>query len=158
MNPPPPPPRLNHAPIVLVGGFTVWGRDEAFGLKYWGGPGRDVQEDLKALGFETVTASPGPFSSNWDRAAELYALLKGGRVDYGRAHAERYGHARFGRTFPGLLPALGGPDQPKAHLVGHSMGGQTIRVLAQLLAEGDEAERRATPPGELSSLFQGGHP
>lgn len=150
-----PGPRLNRAPIVLVGGFTVWGRDEVFGLKYWGGPGRDVQEDLKAQGFETVTAAPGPFSSNWDRAAEVYALLKGGRVDYGKAHAARCGHARFGRTCPGLLPALGTPEQPRAHLVGHSMGGQTIRVLAHLLAEGDEEERRASP-GDLSPLFQGG--
>ena len=143
------------APIVLVGGFTAWGREEAFGIKYWGGPGRDVQEDLKARGFPVVTAAPGPFSSNWDRAAEVYALLAGGTVDYGLAHARRYGHARFGRTHPGLLPGWGGAE-PAVHLVGHSMGGQTIRVLAHLLAEGDEEERRATPPGELSPLFQGG--
>ncbi len=153
----PAPPRLNQAPIVLVGGFTVWGREEAFGLKYWGGPGRDVQEDLKALGYDTVTAAPGPFSSNWDRAAEVYAQLRGGRVDYGKAHAERCGHARYGRTYPGLLPSWGGPEVPQVHLVGHSMGGQTIRVLAHLLAEGDAQERAQTPPEDLSPLFQGGH-
>ena len=139
------------APIVLVGGFTAWGREEAFGIKYWGGPGRDVQEDLKARGFPVVTAAPGPFSSNWDRAAEVYAQVWGGTVDYGEAHARRFGHARFGRTCPGLLP--GGA----AHFLGHSMGGQTIRVLAHLLAEGSEDERQATPEG-LSPLFRGGQP
>ena len=152
------PPRLNLAPLVLVGGFTVWGRDEAWGLKYWGGPGQDLQEALTAAGFPTLTAAPGPFSSNWDRAAEVYAMLKGGRVDYGLAHSRRFGHARYGRTWPGLLPAWGGPDLPAVHLLGHSMGGQTIRVLAHLMDRGDEAERRATPDGELSPLFQGGQP
>ena len=76
---PPPPPRNTH-PIVLVGGFSVWGREEIFGLKYWGGT-RDLQEDLRAEGFPVLTAAPGPFSSNWDRACEVYAILKGGRVD-----------------------------------------------------------------------------
>jgi triacylglycerol lipase len=142
---------IRRAPIVLVGGFTVWGREEAFGIKYWGGPGRDIQEDLKAHGFPAVTAAPGPVSSNWDRAAEVYAQVRGGTVDYGAAHAQRFGHARFGRTYPGLLP------EGAAHFVGHSMGGQTIRVLAHLLAEGSEEERRATPEG-LSPLFLGGQP
>ena len=150
--------RLNRAPIVLVGGFTGWGRQEAFGLKYWGGPGRDVQEDLNALGYVTCSGSVGPISSNWDRAAELFAVLKGGTVDYGQAHAARAGHARFGRTYPGLLPAWGGPALPVVHLVGHSMGGQTIRVLTRLLAEGDGEERRVTPAADLSPLFQGGRP
>lgn len=145
---------IRRAPIVLVGGFTVWGREEAFGIKYWGGPGRDIQDDLRAKGHPTVTAAPGPFSSNWDRAAEVYAQLRGGTVDYGRAHAERFGHARFGRAYPGLLPDW----EQGAHFIGHSMGGQTIRVLAHLLAEGSEEERLATPEGELSPLFRGGHP
>ena len=152
---PPPPPRNAH-PIVLVGGFSVWGRDEAFGLKYWGGK-RDLQEDLRAEGFPVITAAPGPFSSNWDRACEVYAILKGGRVDYGKAHAAAHGHARFGRTYSPLLPTWGS-DTPKVHLLGHSMGGQTARMLTQLLIRGDEAERKATPAAELSPLFQGGHP
>jgi len=37
------------------------------------------------------------------------------------------------------------------------MGGQTSRVLVHLLEEGDPAELAATPPGELSPLFAGGH-
>ncbi len=152
---PPPPPRNAH-PIVLVGGFSVWGRDEVFGLKYWGGK-RDLQEDLRAEGFPVITAAPGPFSSNWDRACEVYAILKGGRVDYGKAHAAAHGHARFGRTYSALLPTWG-DSTPKVHLLGHSMGGQTIRLLTHLLVQGDEAERKATPEAELSPLFRGGNP
>jgi len=154
------PPRRNHAPIVLVGGFTNWGREELLGFKYWGGKGRDIQEDLVSRDFETVTAAVGPLSSNWDRACEAFAILRGGRVDYGKAHAERHGHARFGRTYPGLLKTWGepGPAGPmKVHLVGHSQGGQTARTLTHLLAEGDATERAATAADELSALFQGGH-
>lgn len=149
------PPR-NRAPIALVGGFTNWGREELFGFHYWGGRHRDIQEDLKAHGFETHTVAVGPFSSNWDRACEAFAILHGGRVDYGKAHAERHGHARFGRTYPGLLNAW--DAEHRIHLVGHSQGGQTVRVLSHLLAMGDEAERTATPPEELSPLFAGLHP
>ena len=151
----------NDFPIALVGGFSSWGRDELLGAKYWGGLGRDIQEDLKLQGHETVTPAVAPFSSNWDRACELYAILKGGCVDYGKAHSERFGHGRYGRTYPGLLKHWGETDASghlaKVHLVAHSQGGQTSRMVTQLLAEGDAKEREATPAGELSPLFQGGH-
>lgn len=151
--------RQNHYPIVLVHGFAGFGRDELLGFKYWGGL-IDLQEDLRAHGYETYTAAVGPFSSNWDRAVELYTQIVGGRVDYGAAHAAEHGHERFGRTYPGLYPQWGQIDpatgQPfKIHLIGHSMGGQTIRLLAQLLAEGSAEERAATPPDQLSPLFNG---
>lgn len=151
--PEPPPPRNAH-PIVLVGGFTSWGREEAFGFRYWGGPGRDLQEDLKAQGHPCVTAAVGPLSSNWDRACELFAQLKGGRVDYGAAHAKTHGHARFGRTYAGLLPAWGTATLPRAHFLGHSQGGQTIRVLEHLLAHGAPEEATAAP--DASPFFAGG--
>jgi len=147
--------RRNTAPIALLGGFTVWGREEAFGFPYWGGARGDIQEDLKARGFETVTVAVGPLASNWDRACEAYAILKGGRVDYGQAHAQRHGHARFGRTYPGLLPRWGEAGT-KLHIIAHSQGGQTARLLVHLLAEGDAAERAVTPGHALCPLFQGG--
>ncbi|HEY1013870.1 MAG TPA: lipase, partial [Herpetosiphonaceae bacterium] len=123
----------------------------------WGGF-QDIQEQLTGQGYKTLTAAVGPFSSNWDRAAELYAQIAGGTVDYGAAHSAKHGHARFGRTFPGLYREWGSADpatgQPrKVHLVAHSQGGQTARVLAQLLAEGSAAERAATPAAQLSPLF-----
>ncbi|TYZ66215.1 hypothetical protein PybrP1_011866, partial [[Pythium] brassicae (nom. inval.)] len=60
----------NKYPIVLVHGFSGWGRDELLGLKYWGGIQGDLQEQLKAQGYTVYTAAVGPFSSNWDRACE----------------------------------------------------------------------------------------
>jgi triacylglycerol lipase len=153
--------RQNSYPIVLVHGFAGFGRDGFHGLiKYWGGL-HDIQQDLVNLGFPTLTAAIGPFSSNWDRTCELFAQIKGGRVDYGEAHARKFGHARFGRTFPGLFPQWGEINPRtgrinKVHLIGHSMGGQTVRQLAQLLEQGSAEERAVTPPDQLSSLFAGG--
>ena len=149
----------NDYPLVLVHGFTGWGRDELLGFKYWGGF-EDLQAILDRAGHRTHTGVVGPLASNWDRACELYAYLKGGTVDYGHAHAAAHGHARYGRTFPSLYPGWGAADANgqlrKVHLVGHSQGGQTVRVLAALLAQGDPEERAATPTAELSPLFQGG--
>jgi triacylglycerol lipase len=129
-------------------------------LNYWGGL-NDIPTYLHNNGFTAYPASIGPFSSNWDRACELFAQIKGGQVDYGLAHASKYGHARYGRTFPGLYPQWGGADPrtgqiDKVHLITHSMGGQTARQLLQLLAQGSAEERAATPANQLSPLFAGG--
>lgn len=152
--------KQNDCPIVLVHGFTGWGRDEMAGYLYWGGLG-DIEADLNRHGYKTFTAAVGPFSSNWDRACELYAFIKGGTVDYGAAHAAKYGHARFGRTYPGIYPQWGEADPVtgkvnKIHLVGHSMGGQTIRMLIQLLENGSPEEMAATSPDQISPLFTRG--
>ncbi len=149
----------NDYPLALVHGFAGWGRDELLGFKYWGGF-NDLQETLNQAGYRTYTGVVGPFASNWDRACELYAYLKGGTVDYGQAHAATHRHARYGRSFPGLYPAWGTQDRQgrirKIHLIGHSQGGQTVRVLTGLLEQGDPAEIAATPEAERSPLFQGG--
>jgi triacylglycerol lipase len=153
-------PRRNSYPIVLVHGLLGFGREELFGYKYWGGF-TDLEAELRAAGFEACTAAVGPVASNWDRACELYACIRGGRVDYGQAHAARHGHERYGRLYPGLVPDWGQPDPAtgesrKVHIIGHSLGGPTGRVLIQLLAEGSAEERAATPAGSLSPLFIGG--
>ena len=125
----------NNYPVVLVHGFLGWGRDEVAGFKYWGGT-TDLQEKMRDSGYEVYTATVGPISSNWDRACELYAYIVGGTVDYGEAHSSKYGHDRYGRTYPGLYKKVS--DANKIHLVGHSMGGQTVRTITQLLSEGSE--------------------
>ncbi|MBN1412717.1 MAG: triacylglycerol lipase [Spirochaetales bacterium] len=152
-------PQRNQTPIVLLHGFGGFGRDEALGVRYWG-IFTDLQEQLSKDGFSVFTPAVGPISSNWDRACELYAVLKGGTVDYGTVHSARFGHSRYGRTYPGLFPLWGETDSStglvrKIHIIGHSMGGQTARLLAALLERGSEEERAAA--GEsLSPLFAGG--
>jgi triacylglycerol lipase len=151
--------RQNTYPIVLVHGLFGWGRDEVLNVKYWGGIHGDIQNDLNRYGYQTLTAAVGPVSSNWDRACELYAYIKGGTVDYGKVHSAKMGHARFGRTYPGIYPEWGRAQADKKikkiHLLGHSQGGQTIRLLAQLLSEGSAEEIKGTTKEELSPLFQG---
>jgi len=148
----------NNYPLILVHGFAGWGPGEMLGYRYWGGFG-DIEGDLNAQGYRVMTAVVGPVSSNWDRACELFAYIRGGRVDYGAAHSDTHGHARFGRSFPGLYPEWGERDSAgavqKVHLLAHSMGGQTVRVLVQLLETGSSSE--LTAGGETSMLFQGGH-
>ncbi|PLT32912.1 lipase [Bacillus sp. V5-8f] len=150
------PMKKNSYPIVLVHGLTGWGEDEMLGFRYWGG-NRDLNDFLNSKGYEVYTATVGPVSSNWDRAAELYAYIKGGTVDYGAAHAKKHGHARFGRTYEGLYPEW--TDNSKIHLVGHSMGGQTSRMLTELLRSGNEEEltyhKQHPEEKEISPLYQG---
>ncbi|MEW9094136.1 MAG: lipase [Clostridiaceae bacterium] len=142
----------NNYPIILVHGFMGFGRDELLSYKYWGGV-VDLQEELNATGYETYTATVGPVSSNWDRACELYAYIVGGTVDYGEAHAKKFRHNRYGRTYPGLYKNIS--NENKIHLIGHSMGGQTIRTLTQLLSEGSQDEINYGQEN-LSPLFEGG--
>nr|WP_319488797.1 lipase [uncultured Caproiciproducens sp.] len=149
--------RQNTYPIVLCHGNGGWGRDEMLGYKYWGGVD-DLQKKMTDAGYTTYTAAVGPYSSNWDRACELYAYIKGGTVDYGKAHSEEYGHARYGKTYPGLYTSWGNQVDGKInkiHLVGHSQGGQTTRVLIQLLEQGS-AEEKTASPSDVSPLFTGG--
>ncbi|DBA02293.1 TPA: hypothetical protein N0F65_006168, partial [Lagenidium giganteum] len=130
---------INDYPIVLVHGFAGWGRTEMGGMKYWGGFNGDYEQRLKDEGYDVRTAAVGPFSSQWDRAVELYSYIKGGCVNYGPNHSKTFGHAGTGRCFEGIYPEWGNVVNGKVnkiHLVGHSMGGQTIRMLAQLLAHG----------------------
>ena len=95
----------------------------------------------------TYVAAVGPaLKQLGPRLRTLRAVIKGGRVDYGAAHsAKAHGHERYGREFtPDILPDWG--EDPahtrKLHLIGHSQGGQTVRVLSALLANGDAAERQ----------------
>jgi len=129
-----------------------YGRNEGLGIKYWGGL-EDYEKELQETGHETYTAVLGPVSSNWDRACELYAYIVGGTVDYGAAHAAKFGHTRYGKTYPGVYKDIS--DQNKVHLVGHSMGGQTIRALTQLLSEGFKDEINYNQKN-ISPLFTGG--
>lgn len=146
-------------PYVFVHGYAGWGFDDGLNdlTTYWGGFNGDfvkfLNEDTRC---ECYNASVGSFSSGWDRACELYAQLTGTRVDYGKAHSETYNHARYGKTYETPL-FEGWSESKKINLIAHSFGGNTVRLLATLMAEGSDAEREATPAGELSPLFAGGN-
>lgn len=147
---------VNNDTIVLFHGFAGWDRDEMFGLKYWGGgwSGKlDLQEYLKSEGYDTVTVGVGPISSNWDRAIEAYYELKGGTVDYGAAHAAKHGHNRYGRTYTARLSAW--DESHKVHIIAHSQGGQSSRLLVELLRNG-AAEERSASGTALADIFKGG--
>lgn len=143
-------------PIVHVGGVGCWGDDADINdvLHIWGMFAESLEEYLQAEGYEVYSASIGPISSNWDRACEIYASLTGTRVDYGEAHAKTHNHDRYGETYETPLVEDWGPER-KVHLLSHSYGGATIRMLAHLCEEGSAEERAATPAAELSPLFKG---
>ncbi|MEJ7542985.1 lipase, partial [Staphylococcus intermedius] len=107
-------------------------------------------------GYNVHEANIGAFSSNYDRAVELYYYVKGGRVDYGAAHAAKYGHHRYGRTYKGIMRDW--EPGKKIHFIGHSMGGQTIRQMEEFLRNGnqEEIEYQRQHGGTISDLFTGG--
>ena len=122
----------NQYPIVLIHGFMGWGTEEMAGYKYWGGK-HDFEEYLESLGYEVYTVSIGPISSNWDRAIETYYQIKGGQVDYGKKHSDKYSIIQKpkNKNWEGLYSQWGS-DNP-IHIIGHSLGGQTARMLQFLL-------------------------
>ncbi len=149
-------------PYVFVHGFLGWGEDEGIDddLAYWGGTSCDLVKELNEAGHECYAASVGPLSSNWDRACELYAQITGTTVDYGAAHAEKHDHARYGRTYTEpMIDGWGELDENglinKINLIGHSFGGNTVRLLQALLSQGN-AEEMAASPDDCSPLFTGG--
>ncbi len=147
--------------FVFVHGLMGWGSYDApyrF-MPYWGMSTGDLLKRLNKAGFPCFAASVAPTGSAWDRACELYAQLTGTRTDYGLAHAEKYGHARFGPDFTGkpLIPAWN--EENPIHLLGHSFGGPTVILFSYLLTYGaqEEAEAcvRAGEPDMVSPFFKG---
>jgi len=122
----------NNNPIFLIHGFMGWGRDELNSYYYWGGE-QDLQELLKDKGFEVYTLSVGPISSNWERAIEAYTQIKGGCVDYGYEHSEKYNIIQepLEKCYQGLYPEW--DENHPIHIIGHSQGGLTARMLEYLL-------------------------
>ena len=153
----------NKEPFVFVHGLNGWGGAEDINgiIPYWGATTGDLMKYLQGEGYECYSASVGPLSSAWDRACELYAQLLGTTVDYGEAHSKEHNHDRYGRTYyQALVPDWGELDESgkiqQIHLIGHSFGGTTVRMLIHLLTEGSAEEMAVTSSNEISGLFTGG--
>lgn len=144
-------------PLIFVHGMFGWGEHEGINnyLPYWGATSGNITEYMDGLGCESHAASVGPVSSAWDRACELYAQLTGTWVDYGKAHSERCHHKQFGRNYNKPLIEDWSAEN-KIHLIGHSFGGTTIRMLAHLLTHGAPEEVEASG-ANVSPLFKGGN-
>lgn len=151
-------------PYILVHGLGGWGPEAQIDQvsPYWGSSTGNLAEYLTSEGYSVGVASVGPFSSTWDRTCELYAELTGTKVDYGEAHSKAHGHERYGREYTSetaIAQNWGSKTKKgqriKVNLVGHSFGGETVRLLASLLAYGDDDEKAATGKG-TSELFTGG--
>lgn len=143
---------------VYCHGLNGWGSYDLQNtvLPYWGMLGGDMIKNLNSLGYKCHSASVDPDGSAWDRACELYAQLTGARVDYGKAHSEKYGHDRYGTDFSKKPLLTAWSSEHKINLLGHSFGGATIRLMAGLMANGDREEQAATAADDLSPLFTGG--
>ena len=149
-------------PYVLVHGLGGYGPESKINeaAPYWGATTGSLANYLGNEGYTVCEASVGPFSSTWDRTCELYAQLTGTRVDYGEAHSKANNHERYGRTYTApLFESWGekteGGQIKKVNLVGHSFGGETVRMLAYLMAYGDKTEKD-TSGDAASGLFTGG--
>jgi triacylglycerol esterase/lipase EstA (alpha/beta hydrolase family) len=123
----------NDYPIIFVHGLFGWGPEEKGFGPYWG----MANEVRRQFPDKVKFASVGPVASHWDRARELFYQIKGGDCDYGEEHADTCQHAR-------LLPDWAKGKNPlypdwdakhPIHLIGHSQGACTIRMLQYLLAE-----------------------
>ncbi len=150
-------------PYVFVHGMGGWGPTNQFYKlsPYWGGglslSDNDFVKMLNEQGVEAYAAAIGPLNSAWDRACELYAQLTGTVVDYGEAHSKAHNHDRYGFSYEGV-PLMGKEWNPKdkINLVGHSFGGETIRLFTSLMTFGCEEEIALTGD-DTSPLFKGGH-
>ena len=150
-------------PYVFVHGMGGWGPSNQFYelSPYWGGglslSSTDIIKMLNKQGVEAYAAEVGPLNSAWDRACELYAQLMGTVVDYGEAHSKAHNHDRYGFSYEGnaLMGEKWNPND-KINLVGHSFGGETIRLFTSLMAFGCDEEIVATG-ADTSPFFLGGH-
>ena len=124
----------NDYPIVLVHGFMGWGPEEMGNYSYWGGKSNYIK-DLADDEHKIMAVSVGPISSNWDRAIEAFYQIKGGQVDYGSSHSEKNNIIRMPKekNYVGLYPQWS--KENPVHIIGHSMGGQTARMLNYLLTQ-----------------------
>ncbi|KAL6401316.1 hypothetical protein AUP68_15184 [Ilyonectria robusta] len=151
-------------PIVFVPGFSGWGAPLFGALNYFGGV-FDIPKILVDRGYTVIVAPVAPISTNWERACELYRQLTFGKfsmvnsatnsidevydvdVDYGTYFAADPAHAPEQTSTAGRRRAILFSNSldfrnwtwdrdHKVHFVCHSQGGNTVRYLISLMANG----------------------
>tara|TARA_B100000945_G_C20411704_1_gene612912 strand:+ start:741 stop:1898 length:1158 start_codon:yes stop_codon:yes gene_type:complete len=129
----------NNFPIVLIHGFMGWGRDELSGYYYWGG-NYDLESELKQNHYEVYTVSVGPISTNYDRAIEVFYQIKGGQLDYGEKRSTALNTEQLPKSkiYDGFYNNW--DSNNPIHIIAHSQGGQTAKMLEKLLTSVDKHE------------------
>ncbi|KAH7110023.1 hypothetical protein B0J13DRAFT_489877 [Dactylonectria estremocensis] len=148
----------NRYPIVLVPGFSSFGEPLFGSINYWGGF-EDLASALQIYtGVPVILPRIGPFSSNWERACELYCQLDNiynlgpvtgfdtpatspptpVGVDYGQyipLPTPPPQHSTKQAVLLGMLPgAWRWNSLNPVHMICHSQGGNTVRLLIELLS------------------------
>ena len=143
----------NKNPVILIHGFLGWGREEMNQYYYWGGR-LDYETMLRKEGYNVFTVSVGPISTNWDRAIEAFYQIKGGQVDYGIKKSQELNIIQkpINKNYSGLYPQW---DQNNPiHIIAHSQGGQTARMLEYLLNESFKEENSKLLTNKLNGWIQ----
>ncbi|KAL4732938.1 hypothetical protein BDV11DRAFT_214669 [Aspergillus similis] len=151
----------NQHPIVLVPGFTGFGEPLFGSVNYWGGF-EDLPLQLKErTNVPIILPRIGPISSNWERACELYCQLhiiqRQGPgtgfdernqfpatnipVDYGQYISilppqtpQTPWSTKQAAVLGTLDPCWRWNDEHPVHMICHSQGGNTVRLLIELLS------------------------
>ncbi|KAI9147280.1 Lipase [Paramyrothecium foliicola] len=149
-------------PLVFVPGFSGWGTPLFGAINYFGGV-IDIPNLLAEMGYTVIVAPIAPISTNWERACELYSQLTFGRfsafnpglntieefydvnVNYGTyfagAHGPQETSTRNRRRAILFTKSTEFKDwkwneRNKVHFICHSQGGNTVRYLISLMANG----------------------
>ncbi|KAH7308898.1 hypothetical protein B0I35DRAFT_440943 [Stachybotrys elegans] len=150
-------PLQQNCPIVLVPGFSGWGRPLLGTVNYFGGF-EDLPLILSQLGYIVIVVRIGPISTNRERACEIFAQLTNpGGFDLPGALPVTFIPVNFGTGLPAPNPGLvaaaqtlqavvydspgnrlpatwqWGPSN-RVNFICHSQGGTTIRYLIELLS------------------------
>ena len=122
--------------VCFVPGFLGGGvgTRDSFDQCYWPSLDTTSADELASTKWHIIYGHPSPVGSLHDRACQLFYELRGGRVQYGKEHSRLFAHRSYGPELTGQYPSWSASNP--IHFIGHSLGGNTIRYMLQLIKEG----------------------